>query len=135
MSDNQPFTQHCIYTILHSRKLDEAFNHDGRGEVTENTVWVSGRKMLIDAEKDGMRVPIIFAGAEADSPKGLLYYAVLRDVLTDEVNQTTTYKFSDLTPIPDNPPLSILRKRNGGKPLADKYQRPYALCHTPSFIR
>jgi len=133
MSESPLTTRFCIYTILHSETLHAALRKGG-GVATERQVWVSGEKLFREAQKDGMRMPIIFAAAE-DGPKGLLYHALLDAVETDAVTQTTTYRYSGLKEIPNRPPLSSLKKRSDNQPLSDDFIRPYSICYTPSFVK
>ena len=134
MSEDQSFSQFCVYTIVRTQKLDDVYNRGGSGGFTENKVWAFGSKLVIDAKKKGMRVPIIFGAAEDDSPKGLIYHAVLESVETDSSASTTEYKFSGLKPIDGIVPLSSLKLKSKNQPLSNDYIRPYAICYTPSFI-
>lgn len=133
MSQSEPISKFCIYTILHSDRLKAALSHGAGDAATENQVWVTGKKLFDEARRNGARMPIIFAAAE-DGPKGLLYYAMLESVETDELNQTTTYKFAELKEIPDRPRLCSLRKKSDGHPLSDDFIRPYSICYTPHFV-
>lgn len=78
-------------------------------------------------------MPVIFASA--DVTDGLIYYAMLSSVEIDEVVSTTRYEFTDLTPIHGEYLLSSLRLRSTNRPLSDDFIRPYAICHTPFFIK
>lgn len=133
MNEGETISKFCVYTILHSDTLRAALGDGGRGAGKEKHVWISGKKLFDEARRNGLRMPIIFAAAE-DGPKGLLYYAILESVETDEPNQITNYSFTELKEIPARPPLSSLRKRSDGRPLSDDFIRPYSICYTPSFV-
>ena len=122
----------CVYTIRHRKDLDEAYRDGKSGEFTENKVWRTGHRLFRQARRNGRRMPVVFACAAVTD--GLLYHAVLSDLMLDEAESTTSYEFTHLTPIKGDPPLSTLRLRSTDRPLSDDYIRPYAICHTPSFI-
>ena len=122
----------CVYTIRHQKDLDEAYHGNGSDKFTENKVWKTGHRLFLEAERNGQRMPVIFASADVTDK--LRYYAVLSDFELDEVNFTTSYQFTDLEPVKGDLPLSTLRLRSTNRPLSDNYIRPYAICHTPSFI-
>lgn len=128
----QSLSPFCVYTIRHQKDLDEAYRAGGSGGFTENKVWKTGHRLYLETQRDGQRMPVIFAcAAETDK---LLYYATLSDLTIDEANSTTSYRFTDLEPIKGDLPLSTLKLKSTNRPLSDNYIRPYAVCHTPSFI-
>jgi hypothetical protein len=128
----QPLSPFCIYTIRHSERLDEVYRAGGSNEFEENTTWKTGRQLLLEAKDRGMRVPVVFASTDVTDK--LIYYAMLSRVEVDHENATTSYAFTDLTPIEGDHPLSSLKLRSNRRPLSDKFIRPYAICLTPSFI-
>ena len=97
-----------------------------------NRSWRTGQKLFEQAKRSGQRMPVIFASADVTDK--LLYYAMLSEIDIDETNSTTRYEFTQLEKIKDDLPLSTLRLRSTNRPLSDNYIRPYAICHTPSFI-
>ncbi len=127
--DLSPF---CVYTIRYQKDLDEAYRAGGSGEFTENKVWKTGHRLFQEAQTNGQRMPVVFASADVTDK--LLYHAVLSDLVLDEAESTTKYQFTHLTPIEGGLPLSTLRLRSTNRQLSDNYIRPYAICHTPSFI-
>ena len=92
-----------------------------------------GPTAILEAKKHGQRMPVIFASADVTDK--LLYYAVLSNLVIDEASSTTSYQFNHLQPVKGDFLLSSLRLRSTNRPLSDNYIRPYAICHTPSFIR
>ncbi len=129
---SQSLSPFCVYTIRHQHDLDEAYRASGSGMFTENKVWKTGHRLFLEAQRNGQRMPVIFASA--DITDKLRYHALLSNMELDETNYTTTYQFTDLEPIQGDLPLSTLRLRSTNRPLSDNYIRPYAICHTPSFI-
>ena len=75
---------------------------------------------------------VIFASADVTDK--LIYYAMLRDVQIDKAGYTTEHRFTDLTPIDGDYPLGSLKVSSPNRPLSGNCIRPYAICHTPSFI-
>lgn len=128
-----PWFPFCIYTIRHKQQLRDAYENDRSGEFTENTKWQTGKELYKEAMNKGMPMPILFAASDVDG--GLLYSATVRSIEIDETKSTTTFSFTELTPISQNIPLSILRLRSNNETLSDNYIRPYALCHTPAFLK
>jgi hypothetical protein len=129
---SQPVSPFCIYSIRQQHDLDEAYRAGGSSGFTEHKVWKTGQRLFLEAEKHGQRMPVIFASADVTDK--LLYYAVLSNLVIDEASSTTSYQFNHLEPVMGELPLSSLRLRSTNRPLSDDYIRPYAICHTPSFI-
>jgi hypothetical protein len=135
---NQQLAPHCIYTMRSSTDLDACFRGGGAGSFTENKKWTTGSKLFGAGLAAGEHMPILFAAAERDS--GLIYWAVLSDVVVDDgdpgqgIGPSTTYSLAQLAPITPSKRLSDLRLLSSGKPLSDSFIRPYAICHTPSFV-
>jgi hypothetical protein len=113
--------------------LDEAYRAGGSGGFTENRGWKTGHQLFVEATRSGQRMPVVFASTDVTDK--LVYHAMLSDLVLDEVNSTTSYEFTDLAPVKDDLPLSTLRLRSTNRPLSDDYIRPYAICHTPPFVR
>lgn len=130
---SQTLSPFCVYTIRHQHDLDEAYRDGGSGEFAEKKVWRTGHRLFLEAQRNGQRMPVIFASADVTDK--LRYHALLSNMELDETNYTTTYEFTDLAPVKGDLPLSTLRLRSTNRPLSDNYIRPYAICHTPSFIR
>ena len=129
----QGLSPFCVYTIRHKKDLDEAYRDNRSGEWTENKVWKTGHRLFLEAQRNGQRMPVVFASADVTDK--LVYHAMLSDSVLDEVNSTTSYEFTDLAPVKGDLPLSTLRLRSTNRPLSDDYIRPYAICHTPPFVR
>jgi hypothetical protein len=129
-------SDHCIYTIRHTRDLEAAIQSGGRGTFTENTKWSRGYQLFQAAQHAGTMVPIIFSAAERES--GLIFYGFLEAISMDETNpeQTiTTYAFTGLRPIGHPLPKSHLVLQSTQRALSDQYIRLYAVCDTPDFVR
>lgn len=77
-----------------------------------------------------LQMPLIFSSAEAAT--GLIYWALVVEIDVDD--GTTTCRYSELRPIEPPGPLPALRLRSSGLSMSDNYIRPYAICHTPTFI-
>lgn len=133
MSENQSISRYCIYTMLHKQKLEEIFRSSGVGEAKEKKAWKEGQRLFREAQENGEKMPVLFNAA--DTGGGLIYYAFLKAVEVDEDDFSTTYKFAQLTKLEDKLPLSSLKLKSTNQPLSNDYIRPYAICHTPSFIK
>ncbi len=128
----QSLSPFCVYTIRHRKDLDEAYRGGGSDGFEEKKLWKTGHRLFQEGKRNGQQMPMVFASA--DITDRLLYHAVLSDLVLDEAEATTSYEFIHLTPIGGDLPLSTLRLRSTNRPLSDNYIRPYAICHTPSFI-
>ena len=133
MREHRKISKYCVYTILHKEKLEDIFRADGASEAKERKAWKEGYRLFREARKDGEQMPVLFGAA--DTGAGLIYYAFLKDVELDEEEPATKYKFTQLTKLETNPPLSSLTLKSTNRPLSNDYIRPYALCYTPSFVR
>jgi hypothetical protein len=122
----------CIYTILHSDTLRRQAADGGRGELTEHKAWKMGSQLRAEAERSGEQMPIVFA--DADGYIGLCYWATIDNIEVDYERRQTTCRYSNLREITPPKQLSALRLKNGNRRLSDDFIRPYAICHTPSFL-
>jgi len=129
------FSKYCIYTIRQSDWLDERYQVNRAGTVTEGKSWKTGQELFNAAQADGETMPVVFAAAE--SITGLIYWAKLTSIAIKEsgTGAETTYTFTDLTPIGPGHDLSELTLRESRRPLSDNYIRPYAICDTPIWVR
>ena len=135
MKTQNDLSQFCIYTMRHSKDLAKAYQEGTPQEFCENKKWTTGMRLFLEAQRHDLKMPILFAAADVTS--GLIYYAILDELSIDESNlekPLTRYRFSGLTPIEGNPPLSALTLKNTNKRLSGNYIRPYAICYTPAFI-
>lgn len=127
-------TEFCVYTMKHQDDLHRVYSRDGRDAFEENRKWAEGRRLFAKAQAEGLKMPILFSAADRTS--GLIYYAILENVEVndDKDKPSTTYSFSNLTPLKKNPPLSSLTLKSTKRKLSDDYTRPYAICYTPSYL-
>lgn len=132
MSERRDISEYCVYTILHTQKLDDIFQAGGASKEEEKKAWKEGQRLFLEARKNGEQMPVLFGAADTGS--GLIYCAFLTDVEVDE-EYSTKYEFAQLTKLENNPPLSSLKLKSTNRPLSRDYIRPYAICHTPSFVR
>jgi hypothetical protein len=129
MSD---LSSYCIHTIRHSEELRRQADEGGGHTLTEHKNWKTGSQLWAEAERSGERMPIVFSGADVST--GLIYWATIDDITVDDETPLTTCSYSNLRAIEPAKPLSALRLRVGGRQLSDDLIRPYAICHTPSFL-
>lgn len=121
------FTDLCVYTIKDSADLVA-----GRSDTFhEKRPWVTARRLLVEAERRGESVAVVFA--PANTTDYLVGWAVLKDIqITPD---GTDYTFANLRKFKKPlQPKTALRKRNG-EPLSQNFIRPYAICRKPKFLR
>ena len=99
-------THFCVYTIRHSADLAK---RDCKGPFHEKRAWVTAKRLLAEAVRDGERLPVIFCPAETTDR--LFAWAVLESI--DITPGGTDYTFSNLKHLDGKPhPKSSLKKRN-----------------------
>lgn len=128
-----PILDRCVYTLLHSDKLDAFHKRGGVGSFTENKKWKGAELLLTEARSTGKCLPLIFAAGEYIY--GLIYWALVGGIKIDEENGTSTIIFTDLKPLKETLPLSTLRVVSTREPLPDSHIHNYVLCYTPDFLR
>lgn len=121
----------AIYTITHPEKLEAILDQEGgSGTLTESKPWTSGLKLLEQARKANLDLPVLFADA-LDCSR-LLFWARLTDI--DITAGGTRYTFERLTRLPGRRSTQELVLLSTGQTIAPGYIRPYALCQTPRFV-
>lgn len=121
----------CIYTIRQSGELHEISKNGGAAELTEGKPWTEAKKLLGKAQRDNLWMPILFAAAE--KTEKLIYYAELTNI-TPRRNGTT-YSFTRLTLIDGRFPETRLTLKSTGRRIHPNFIKPYAICHTPTFLK
>jgi hypothetical protein len=122
-------TELCIYTIKHSVELRATLAKRGHDTYTEKKKWSRAKKLLDEAQRCGMRLPIVFAPAEDTSR--LFAWALLDKVVPDK---TSSYTFSEMRLFKPRPAKSTLLKDSDSTPLDEWFIRPYAICQTPPYL-
>ena len=131
-----PLSEFCIYTILHSDKLEQFYRDGGTGKFTEKKKWAAALALLERAGKANEQLPLIFAAAQSVSR--LIYWGVITN-LRPGLNtkpDSTTISFTGLKPIRGKQRIhNSLRLRSTRKELSKDFIKPYAICYTPSCLR
>lgn len=121
----------CVSTIVEKRRLKD-FYWEGRGKITEQKPWTQARALLGEAKKNDERMPVIFSDAAQDS-ETLLCWAILEEI--EIKGQSTECRFSDVKRIRSRHGRQDLVVRDTGKNVRPNFIRPYAICHTPEFLK
>ena len=123
----------CVYTIVNTDKLDDLYKRGGKGPITENRNWATAYRLLQEAQRNNLRMLVIFSAAEHTS--NLIYYANLETIKIDKKDSShavTTFHVSDLTPFKDpKPKKTSVTVKSTGRPIPDGHIRPYIICKTP----
>jgi hypothetical protein len=126
----------CVYTIVHTNKLDDLHQKEGEGEISEKRNWATANRLFQEAQRNNMRMLVIFAAAEHTSD--LIYYADLEDVKIDKKDSShavTTFQISNLTQFEDPKPKKIsLIVKSTGRGIPESHIRPYIICQTPKLL-
>ena len=118
----------CVYTIATPERLLEASK--SQMPLHESRRWVGAAEHLNSAVKAGLELPIVFADSR-DCSK-LIAWSVLRSV--NVTPKETHYVIGQLWSVPKSRPQDLTLLNSKGH-IAKGFQRPYALCLTPVFLR
>jgi len=122
------FYNECIYAIKHSNKLDKLIGERGEHLIEENKIWRSAYNMLVEANKIGKVVPVLFAPAE--TTEFLHSYAELINVEIQPKRGSTIFTIKNLQKFKSTRRKTSLVLLNGNH-IPDSYIRSYCLCKTP----
>lgn len=129
----KPVSPVCVYTIVHTDRLENLFLNGRHGEIAENRNWATANRLLQEAQRNNMRMLVIFAAAEHTGD--LIYYANLEAIKIhkkDSSSAVTTFRVSDLTPFEDpKPKKTSLIVKSTDRAIPDGHIRPYVICKTP----
>lgn len=129
---------YCVYHIRHSQRLAEiAASVGGRGTLEEKGDWRRVAAVLEEARLLGEPMLIVFDNA--DEFIGINWVGQLDSVSVSEDGDghyPATLNISGLRqiPEPDRFPLSHLRLKSTGQPVAPGYLYGCLLCHTPESL-
>lgn len=127
---SQSISPICIYTIVHTNKLNVAYKQGGKSTFTENKRWVTAKRLLQDCKLNGLKMLVIFAPAKETSH--LISYGTLDEVKIDNEALTTDFQVSDLKLFGKRrPPKTSVIVKSTGKPIPEGHIRPYVICETP----
>lgn len=134
--NKKPISPVCVYTIIHTNKLDDLHQKERKGKISESTNWATANRLFLEAQRNKMRMLVIFAAAEHTS--NLIYCADLEDVKIDKKDSShtvTTFRISDLTPFEDpKPKKTSLIVKSTGRSIPEGHIRPYIICETPKTL-
>lgn len=126
----QSLSKQCIYTIVNAKALEKAAAHGRATSFSEKKQWVTGYTLLQKAAAANASMPVLFADA-VDCSR-LLYWGLLTKV---QVQDTGTKFYVDrVRKLKGRHTPQELLLLSSGKHIAENFIRPYAICHTPSFI-
>src|SRR5436853_6332932 len=120
----------CVYTIVHTNKLDDLYQQGGKGAIKEKRNWATASKLLQEAKRNNMKMLVLFAAAEYI--QDLIYYANLEAIeidRKDSKSSVTTFHVSELTPFEKpKPEKTSLIVKSTGRPIPEGHIRPYVIC-------
>lgn len=128
---NKPLSEHCIYTILHTKRLAEAAQHGGPATFQESRPWPTGRELWEQAQAEGIDFPILLGDA-TDCSK-LVAWGLLTNI--EIQGEETTYTVDRVLPLAGIHSPQDLILRSTREHIAPDFIRPYAICFTPDFLR
>jgi hypothetical protein len=123
-------SEHCVYTILHTDRLEEAARRRSSSRFEENRAWVTGHRLWQQAQRAGSNFPILLG--DATDCSRLEYWGLLTDVKLK--GGRTCYTVDRIRRIDGVHIPQDLVLRSTGKRIAPKFIRPYAICRTPAFL-
>jgi len=121
----------CVSTIVERRRLGE-FALTGRGKFTEAREWKTVEILIEEARNNSERFPVILSDA-AYNCEPLLLWGVLHKL--EVKDGSTTVKLTDIQRVRGKHGRQDLVLRDTGENIKPHYIRPYAICHTPDFLK
>jgi hypothetical protein len=120
----------AVYTIISRDRFNSAIRRGGRRQFTEAKTWTTGRALLAQAAAEDLSMPVLFG--DATKIRRLMGWGVLVDVRV--TRGSTTFTAKDLASFKRSHAPHELVLKSTRKTIARGYQRPYAICLTPSFL-
>jgi hypothetical protein len=120
----------CIYTIANRGSLAKAAEHGRPSAFAEGKQWVTGRVLHQRAVAAGAGLPVLFA--DASDCSRLIYWGILKEVLVDDMG--TKFTVDRVRKLKGRHQPQELVLCSTGKPIAEGFIRPYAICRTPAFV-
>lgn len=120
----------AISTIRHYRDIDKAVT-EGHMEFTENTPWVTGQKLLAEAQVAHEYLPVLLADATSEQ-LGIMAWGVA--TLIEVSGSQTTIRLEHVQSIPARPVIDSLKSQKTGEFLSPEDQRNYRIIETPAFL-
>jgi hypothetical protein len=124
------FSEHCVYTIVHTDLLAEAARQGGPTAFRESKAWVTGRKLWQQAVAAGVGFPVLLG--DATDCSRLEYWWLLTGV--EIQGDATRFTVDRVRPLPGSHTPQELVLRSTGEYIAPNFIRPYAMCRTPGFL-
>ena len=121
----------CVYTIVSRDRLDPVALEGTPLVGQESRTWRSAYVLREEARESGRSLPIILADAKDCSR--LLYWGLLQQI--EPRPDHTTYTVDRLRALPGRHSPQELVLRLTGEHIAPGFIRPYAICHTPLFLK
>jgi hypothetical protein len=121
----------CVYTIADCRRLNAAVRAGTAFSATERKVWTTARRRHREERSENRNVAILIADASRTDRLG--WCGILTEV--DCSLSETRYSLDRVRPIVPARRPQELRLLSKGRPIREGFQRPYAICQTPDFIR
>ena len=125
-----PLSEFCIYTIAEPTRLAAIAAKGGKASFKEGKPWVTGHKLLAAAQRQQLRMPILFG--DATDCRQLRHWGILTSVGIGP--DGTRYAVDGLRPFTRRRSPQELVLRSTGERIAAGFIRPYAICRTPDFI-
>jgi hypothetical protein len=121
------YAEHCVYTIRHSDRIAPFSRSEGPHTInTKRKRWISTKRLIADARKQGKTVLVLFAPAE--DTKVVVARA---DLVSVRVGTINSFNFTNLRYLRQPLNKTALIKRSGTK-LRRAFIREYAICRTPA---
>jgi hypothetical protein len=124
------FSEHCVYTIVHSDRLAEAAQQGGPTTFRESRAWVTGRQLWQKAQAAGVGFPVLLG--DATDCSRIDYWGLLIGVEIE--GKATRFTVDRVRPLPVSHTPQELVLRSTGAHIAPNFIRPYAICRTPAFL-
>jgi uncharacterized protein YeaO (DUF488 family) len=119
-----------VYTAVHPDKVTAIAGKRGSHRLERGQEWVTGEKLLQESVLVDQQVPILFGNASQIGP--VTHWALLE--CTDEDRKGPCYWVRNVRALRGRK-LQELVLVSEGRRLSKNYQRAYAICETPGFLK
>jgi hypothetical protein len=130
-------SNYSAFWVLSTRESRTLADHLAAGGSHEYGLSVTMReaaRIFVQAELAGETVPIVFSNAEAKVMK-LVYWGILDGVNVSDHGRWTKLSYTLVEHFKPPRAISSLTLKSVNRAVSDDFQREYAVCLRPSFIR
>jgi hypothetical protein len=121
--------EHCIYTIVHPDRLDDAYRRGEQTSFREARHWVTGLELWQQAHNAGASMPVLLGDAISLE---IRYWGLIAGLTVSKSG--TRFTVDRVRKLRRSRTPQKLVLRSTGRHIAPNFRRPYAICEIPGFV-